>query len=103
MSPDSQWSQADHVLVTDLPDGLVLMDSHQGRMFSLNSTGRFIWHLLPATRPALTAQLQATYGLPGDLAQRDTDQLLDHLCTHGLIHEVKPTHDLVQSRPANSG
>lgn len=103
MHPDAQWDQADHVLVTDLPDGLVLMDSRQGRMFSLNPTGRFIWHLLPATRSALTAQLQATYGLPGDQAQRDTDQLLDHLCTHGLIHEVKLTHDLVQSWSARSG
>ena len=79
------WLPNPDVLPTDLGDELVLMDTASSVMFSLNEAGRLLWNALPAEQTALSELLRSTYDLPAEVAERDTQALLQALAERGLV------------------
>ncbi len=82
------WNAAPDILTTDLQDELILMDAAGGVMFSLNATGRLLWHSLPASTEALVQRLVEQYDLAPQDALSDVQYLLGELEQRGLIRPV---------------
>jgi hypothetical protein len=75
------------IATTDTPDGLVLLDEHNGRYWQLNHTGTQVLHaLLEDTHPDRIAhELTTRYGLEPDQARRDVDTVITQLTTANLL------------------
>ena len=78
------WSPNPDVLVTDLGDELVVLHAATGEMFSLNASGRAVWHSLPAPLERIEAALIAQ-GAPHADAQADAQALLAQMQAQGLV------------------
>jgi hypothetical protein len=68
-------------------DGIVLLHIPTGRVFQSNRTGARIWQALSGgLQPdAIATEISGDYGVPQDLAARDTDSFLTALEQHGFV------------------
>ena len=68
-------------------DGAILIDSEQGLMFSLNSTGGLIWSGLSANQPRadIVRSLSCQYGIPEAEANQDVTDFIIVLEQHRLL------------------
>jgi hypothetical protein len=68
-------------------DGVVLLHTVDGRLFSANRTGACVWRGLEARLPvdAMAAELNREYGIPSDVAREHVMQFLMQLERHRLI------------------
>jgi hypothetical protein len=69
-------------------DCLVLYHRESRKAVALNSTGSWIWQLLPThqTSPALSEQLRGKYpSLDARQAERDVVDYLRNLTDHGMV------------------
>lgn len=75
------------VIATDLGNELILLDPETEQMYSLNETGRAIWHALPLSDPddAVRA-LTGAFDVTPDAAAVDVRLLLSALVDAGLVH-----------------
>ena len=73
----------------ELDDDLVLYDPLNGQSFVLNATGRLVWSLCDGARSplAIAGELAAGFGVEGEQALSDVDELLDNLRTAGLLEQ----------------
>jgi coenzyme PQQ synthesis protein D (PqqD) len=68
-------------------DGTVLLDVHQGRMFSLNPMGSKILDLLKEGRDEaqIADEIVRTYGIAIEMARTDVHEFLQALCAHRIV------------------
>ena len=71
----------------ELDDDLVVYDPRSGQSFVLNATGRLIWSRCDGARSpeAIAAELSAGFGVDGERARFDVDELLESLRVAGLL------------------
>lgn len=76
-----------HVSVSDVEDGMVLLDERKGRYFKLNSSGAMILRaLLDGSSPAdVTRSLVERYEVSEERAAADVDALIAALADRGLV------------------
>ena len=75
------------VIETDLDDELVLLDPNTQGMFSLNNTGRVIWHDLKNAESleVIAQKLEQQFSVTLEQAQIDASTLIGELEKAGLI------------------
>jgi hypothetical protein len=68
-------------------DGLVLLDTYSGAIFTANSIGAAIWKHLTDGRPIAEVEtaVAATYGISIDQASTDIDKFIRSLLDRGLV------------------
>ncbi|SDO07111.1 Coenzyme PQQ synthesis protein D (PqqD) [Streptomyces sp. cf386] len=76
-----------HVSVSDVEDGMVLLDERKGRYFKLNPSGALILRaLLAGSTPAdVTRNLVEAYEVSEERAAADVDALTAELACMGLV------------------
>jgi Coenzyme PQQ synthesis protein D (PqqD) len=81
------WTLKAGVIETDLDDELVLLDPKTQGMFSLNSTGRVIWHGLKNadSLESIAQKLEQQFTVTLEQAQADASALIAELKKAGLI------------------
>jgi hypothetical protein len=80
------YNCASEVIATDLQHELILLDPRNGQMFSLNETGRRIWHELPVESPRdLAVVLNAEFDVTTERALADVQNILTAMIEAGLI------------------
>ena len=72
------------------PDGGIVMDVDNGRMFSLNSSGSVMFQLLTKglDEQSVVDELVRLFGIPAAVAKRDLGEFRTALNGHALIKEV---------------
>lgn len=84
--PALMYSRNPDIIETELEAELILLDPGTGEMFSLNDTGRRIWHSLPFDSPArFGAALAEALVVEADVAEHDVRILLAELHRAGLV------------------
>ena len=81
------WTLKSGVIETDLDDELVLLDPKTQGMFSLNATGRVIWHGLKNAESleVIAQKLEQQFTVTLEQAQTDANALIAELEKAGLI------------------
>lgn len=81
------WTLKPGVIETDLDDELVLLDPKTQGMFSLNGTGRVIWHGLKNAESleSIAQKLEQQFTVTLEQAQTDASALISELEKAGLI------------------
>jgi hypothetical protein len=81
------FSRAPHVVDARVGDVLVLLDPDTDRYARLNATAALIWEQLerPSELPALADALASRYGIAGDVARRQVEELLTSLLDRGVV------------------
>jgi sensor domain CHASE-containing protein len=81
------WTLKPGVIETDLDDELVLLDPRTQGMFSLNATGRVIWHGLKNAEnlESIAQKLEQQFTVNLEQAQIDASALIAELEKAGLI------------------
>ena len=80
------YRQQTGVVVTDLADEIVLLDTNTKEMFSLNTIGRFIWHeCIGHDLEFVVKQLISIYDVEPQVARNDVERILDDLLNNNLI------------------
>jgi sensor domain CHASE-containing protein len=81
------WTLKPGIIETDLDDELVLLDPKTQGMFSLNATGRVIWHGLKNTESleAIAQKLEQQFTVNLEQARQDAQALITELEKAGLI------------------
>lgn len=81
------WRVSRHVQVTANQNGLVLLHTPRGLIFTTNRLGAQIWDGLREDRPVgeITARLSGQYDVPLARIQADTDCFLGELRACGLL------------------
>jgi hypothetical protein len=71
-------------------DGAIIIDSEQGLMFSLNTTGGLIWQCLgrQSTVREVAEKVAAQFGIPYAAAEQDVFTFLARLKEQKLIEAV---------------
>lgn len=81
------WKPNTEIITTALEDESVLLNPRTQELFTLNSTGKFVWDSLQTTPsseiPALLAQ---TFEVDEATATADTAEILQALLSAGLVH-----------------
>jgi hypothetical protein len=82
-----RWSRNDDVIATDLDDEVVLLNPATRAVFTLNLTGRALWHRLAnsASIDELVATLVSTFAVDEVTAVRDVRAVLEDLAAAGLV------------------
>ena len=83
-----RWSRGEDVIATDLDDEVVLLNPTTRAVFTLNLTGRVVWHRLAsaASLDELVAVLVSEFAVDEVTAARDLRVLLDDLAAAGLVY-----------------
>lgn len=81
------WTLKPGVIETDLDDELVLLDPKTQGVFSLNATGRVIWHGIKNTESleVIAQKLEQQFTVSFEQAQTDASTLIADLEKAGLI------------------
>jgi hypothetical protein len=68
-------------------DGGIVLDIDRGRMFSLNSSGSAIFHLMESglCDDKIVEELVRLFGIPVDVAKRDLNDFRETLKNHSLL------------------
>lgn len=72
---------------TQSPDGGIVLDIDQGKMFSLNSSGSVIFQLLEKeySEERIVEELVRLFEIPAEVAKRDLTDFCDSLKHHALV------------------
>lgn len=83
-------ARSSRIRSTHTPDGGIVMDVDNGRMFSLNSSGSVMFQLLTRglDEQSVVDELVRLFGIPAAVAQRDLDEFRSALNSHALIEKV---------------
>ena len=83
---------ASAVVTSAHDEGVVLLHTVHGRLFSANRTGACIWRGLQArlSADAISAELNRDYGIRFDVAKQHVTQFLLELERHHLIVRSAP-------------
>ena len=83
-------AQGSRIRSTHTPDGTIVMDVDSGRMFSLNSSGSFMFQLLSdgLDDKSIVDEFVRRFGISAAVAKRDLDEFRSTLNSHALIKEA---------------
>jgi Coenzyme PQQ synthesis protein D (PqqD) len=83
-------AQGSRIRSTHTPDGTIVMDVDSGRMFSLNSSGSFMFQLLSdgLDDKSIVDEFVRRFGISAAVAKRDLDEFRSTLNSHVLIKEL---------------
>ena len=92
---------SDTVRSTNTPDGRVLLDVRQGRMFSVNRVGSTILTLIETgwDETRIAEEISRTYSVSIDIVRLDVRDFCETLRKHGILQ----ADGSVASREAQSG
>ena len=81
------FSRAPEVVDARVGDVVVVLDPDTDRYARLNATAALIWEQLerPRELSALAEALASRYGLPGDVARRQVEELITSLLDRGVV------------------
>jgi hypothetical protein len=81
----SRWNE--HIRSTHTPDGGIVLDINEGRMFSLNSSGSVIFQFLENGLPEdqIVKELVRRFGIPVEVAKSDLDEFRQSLSNLTLL------------------
>lgn len=87
---ENRFALRAHMLIEDADDGIILIDSHNGTMWSSNQTARALLTRLQkdASSAELVEALTAAFEVPIMVAWRDVERFLESLSTMGLLDVV---------------
>ena len=79
----------DGVSTAEVDYGIALLDEDHGQYWNLNPTGALILETLLAggTAEAAARVLVEQYAVDVDTASRDVEELIDELCSAGLVEK----------------
>lgn len=81
------WKLNPDIITTALEDESVLLNPRTQELFTLNSTGKFVWdHLQTTPSNEIPSLLAQTYEVDEDTATADTHEILEELSKVGLVH-----------------
>ena len=81
------WKPNAEIITTALEDESVLLNPRTQELFTLNSTGKFVWDSLQTSSSAeIPALLAQTFEVDEATATADTDEILEALSKAGLVH-----------------
>lgn len=84
MDTQNIWTKNPEVLVTELPDMVVLLDE-DGEMYQLRGVARVIWLALPSSATQLIEQVTATFEVDQQTASADIAAFLSQMTQRGLL------------------
>ena len=89
MVANMRYQQHKGVVVTDLGDEIVLLDTNNQKMFSLNSVGRFIWNeCIGHDLSFVIGRIVSIYKVEPKVASHDVDNIIEELLKNNLIVQV---------------
>ena len=83
------WVAAGNVVVTELGDGLALLNLATNEYFSLNEVGAFVWSVLQTPRPRreIVRAVTEKYEVAPEVCAPDVDLLLEELRNAALAEQ----------------
>ena len=86
---DEAWVAAGNVVVTELGDGLALLNLKTNEYFSLNEVGAFVWGVLQTPRPRgeIVRAVTEKYEVAPEVCAPDVDLLLEDLRNAALAEQ----------------
>lgn len=80
------YRKQDGVIVTDLDDEIVLLDTNSKKMFSLNTIGRLVWHeCLGHSVEFAVERIITAYDVDPQLVRKDVENIINELLSSNLI------------------
>lgn len=81
------WKPNPEIITTALEDESVLLNPRTQELFTLNSTGKFVWdHLQTTPSDQIPALLAQTFEVDEQTATADIREILEELSKAGLVH-----------------
>ena len=81
------WKPNPEIITTALEDESVLLNPRTQELFTLNSTGKFVWdHLQTTPSDQIPALLAETFEVDEQTATADIREILEELSKAGLVH-----------------
>jgi hypothetical protein len=86
---EDAWVASGNVVVTELGDGLALLNLATNEYFSLNDVGAFVWGVLqtPQQRGEIIRAVTEKYEVAPDICAPDVDLLLEDLKNAALAEQ----------------
>ena len=77
----------DDVVLSELPDGIALLDLCFGKYFGLNAVGAHVWKMVqtPNEIGVILASVCKKFDVEADVCMRDVDALLTSLVSSRLV------------------
>jgi hypothetical protein len=78
------------IIFREVGDDFVLYDPNKDALHTLNATAQFVWEHIESPIETIITNLQNTYQVSPEIAQRDVMQILEQFNTLGLIQNTSP-------------
>jgi len=84
-------ARKDGFIEAEIDGEVVALNIEQGTCYGLNQVGSRIWNLLlaPARISVICETLLAEYAVPADVCERQVLDLLEELCSEGMITKLE--------------
>ena len=91
IGPNDAWVASRDVVMTELGDGLALLNLATNEYFSLNDVGAFVWSVLqtPRQRGEIVRAVTEKYEVAPEVCAPDVDLLLEEL-KNATLAEQQP-------------
>lgn len=76
-----------NVVISELPDGIALLDLDAGKYYSLNIVGAHVWRMMqaPVSEEDITSGICEHFTVARDNCRADVNKLLESLLKAGLV------------------
>ncbi|MBT4139833.1 MAG: PqqD family protein [Candidatus Latescibacteria bacterium] len=78
------------IITREIEGQLVLYDPSQDAVHTLNPTAQFVWERITLAPKQIAKELESTYTVSADVAQKDVENILEQFKTLGLIQTPPP-------------
>lgn len=84
----------DGVVVREVDDGVLLLDTESNQIHQLNQTAKFIWSACDeaASAEQITALLAEEFNVEANAAAKDVNDVLERLLALNLVIKVSTDH-----------
>ena len=91
MNANEAWKPSDHVVFSELDDGIVLLDTRTNIYYSLDGVGPFLWEGIKEGQGSdgLLAAVTGQFDVDHATAQADIAEWLESMGRAGLIEPVR--------------
>jgi len=76
-----------NIVVSELPDGIALLDLDAGKYYSLNVVGAHVWKMLraPVSTGMIISSVCESFSVASEQCRTDVNNLLESLVNAGLV------------------
>lgn len=78
------------IITREIEGQLVLYDPSQDAVHTLNPTAQFVWERITLAPKQIATELEHTYTVSTEIAQKDVENILEQFITLGLIQTPPP-------------